>query len=85
MFDTTEELLAQIRVGEDSALETKELRYKGDKIIGPDRDSIAAEMSAMANSIGGVLVLGVADKSKDIVGIPTERLENVEQWVRKIC
>ena len=85
MFDTTEELLAQIRVGEDSALETKELRYKGDKIIGPDRDSIAAEMSAMANSIGGVLVLGVADKSKDIVGIPTERLENVEQWVRQIC
>lgn len=85
MFDTTEELLAQIRVGEDSTLETKELRFKGNKIIGPDKDSIAAEMSAMANSIGGVLVLGVADKSKDIVGIPMEQLENVEQWIRQIC
>lgn len=85
MFDTTEELLAQIRVGEDSALETKQVFFKGDKIVGPDRDCIAAELSAMANSIGGVLVFGVADKSKEIVGIPSDKLDIVELWVRQIC
>lgn len=85
MFDTTSELLDQIRVGEDSVLETKEVRFKGEKIVGPDRDSVSAELSAMANSIGGVMVLGVADRSKEIVGIPESRLEAVEQWIRQIC
>jgi len=85
VFDTTSELLDQIRVGEDSVLETKEVRFKGEKIVGPDRDSVSAELSAMANSIGGVMVLGVADRSKELVGIPESRLEAVEQWIRQIC
>lgn len=85
MFDTTEELLAQISVGEDSVLETKEIRFKDSRVVGPDRDSMAAELSAMANSIGGLMVLGVADKTKEIVGVPRERLDDVEQWIRQIC
>lgn len=85
MFDTTEELLAQISVGEDSVLETKEVRFKGNSIVGPDRNSMAAELSAMANSVGGLMVLGVEDKSKNIVGVPRERLDDVEQWIRQIC
>jgi len=48
MFDTTDELLKQIRLGEDSSLELKDLRYKGDKINEPHSNSIYA--AAMPDS-----------------------------------
>ena len=85
MFDTTEELLAQIRLGEDSALELKDLEYKSDKVVGPHRDSMADELAAMANTTSGVFVLGVDDKTQSVVGIPMEKLEIVERWLHGIC
>jgi predicted HTH transcriptional regulator len=85
MFDTTDELLQQIRLGEDSVLELKNLEYKGSQFSGPHRDSMADELSAMANSTNGVIVLGVDDKSKSIIGIPMEKLDIVETWIRGIC
>ncbi len=85
MFDTTDELLRQIRLGEDSSLELKNLEYKGNQVIGPYRHSMADELAAMANSASGVFVLGVDDKSRTIVGIPEEKLDIVETWIRGIC
>jgi len=85
MFETTDELLKQIRLGEDSALELKNLDYKGSRISGPHRDSMADELDAMANTASGVFVLGVDDKSGSILGVPEEKLDIVETWVRGIC
>jgi ATP-dependent DNA helicase RecG len=85
MFETTDELLKQIRLGEDSSLELKNLEYKGSQISGPHRNSMADELAAMANTATGVFVLGIDDKSKSIVGIPEEKLDIVETWVRGIC
>lgn len=85
MFETTDELLKQIRLGEDSALELKDLRYKGNQVNDPHRSSMADEMAAMANTANGVLVLGVDDRSRTIVGIPEDKLGMVETWVRGIC
>ncbi len=85
MFDTTEELLKQIRLGEDSSLELKDLRYKGLQVNAPHRHSIADEFAAMANSFSGVFVFGVDDTSRTIVGIPEEKLDIVETWIRNIC
>jgi len=85
MFDTTEELMRQIRLGEDSSLELKDLRYKGDMVNEPHRNSMADALSAMANTANGVFVLGVDDKTRLITGIPTEKLDNVEMWLRDIC
>jgi len=42
-------------------------------------------LAAMANTANGVFVLGVDDKSKSIVGIPQEKLDIVETWIRNIC
>ena len=42
-------------------------------------------MAAIANTHDGVLVLGVDDKTRDIVGIPLDRLEDVERYVYEIC
>ena len=50
---TIEELMRRIRMGEDSLLELKEVRFKGGRIDAPDSRQIADELSAMANSTSG--------------------------------
>ena len=85
MFDSPEELLRKIRLGEDTHLELKSVRFRGDKISGPLRDELSDEISAIANTFDGVLLLGVDDKTKEIVGIPIEQLDAVERYVFEIC
>jgi len=85
MFDSTEELLRKIRLGEDTPLELKAVRFRGNKIDGPSRDDLSDEIAAIANTFDGVLLLGVDDKTKQIVGIPIDRLDVVERYVFEIC
>ena len=85
MFDTTDELLRKIRLGEDSVLELKAVRFRGKKIAGPERNDLADELAAMANTGDGVCVLGVDDKTREVEGIPLEQLDLVESYVRQIC
>ena len=85
MLETTDELLRQITLGEDSVLELKMVEFSGDRIAGPHRDSMADELAAMANTASGIVLLGVDDKTRTIVGIPTEKLDFAEGWVRSIC
>jgi predicted HTH transcriptional regulator len=85
MFETVDELLRQIRLGEDSSLELKSLEFSGSKVTRPHSNGMADELAAMANTANGVIVLGVDDKSKTIVGIPEEKLDGVETWVREMC
>ncbi|MDQ1352408.1 MAG: ATP-dependent helicase RecG [Acidobacteriota bacterium] len=85
MLNSISELLNKIRLGEDSYLELKEMRFSGEKISGPGRDDFADELAAFANSHGGVCVLGVTDKPREILGIPLDRLDGVESFVRAIC
>lgn len=85
MFDSRKELVKKIQLGETSHLELKEVRFAGHKVVGPSRDNLADEIAAFANSHGGVLVLGVQDKPRDIVGIPRDRLDSVVDFVKDIC
>lgn len=85
MFDTTDELLRKIQLGEDSVLELKAIHFKGDKISGPKPDDLADELAAMANTNDGVCVLGVDDKKREIAGIPLAKLDAVESFIREIC
>lgn len=61
------------------------MRFRGDRVFEPRRDDLADELAAIANTHDGVLVLGVDDKTRDILGIPIERLEAVERYVYEIC
>ena len=79
------DLIKQIALGEDSVLELKTVEFSGDRIIGPHRNSMADELAAMANTHTGVVVLGVDDRSKAIHGIPRDKLDIVETWLRSIC
>lgn len=79
------DLVKQIALGEDSVLELKVLKFSGNKVTAPHRDSMADELAAMANTASGIIVLGVDDKSRAIKGIPPEKLDSVEDWLRAIC
>ena len=85
MFDSTEELMAKIRLGEDSLLELKAVYFRG-KQVDLSRNDIADELAAFANSAhGGVLVFGVDDKTRETSGIPLDKLDSVAGFVRDIC
>ena len=68
IFNNTADLLKQIAIGEDSVLGFKTIEFKGNQVAGPHRNSMADELAAMANTATGVILLGVDDKSKAIIG-----------------
>ncbi|MCY4354896.1 MAG: putative DNA binding domain-containing protein [Truepera sp.] len=80
-----DELARRIRLGEDSTLELKRVLLTGSNVTAPRRNEFADELAGMANGWGGTVVLGVEDKSHEVLGIPVDRLDAVEAWVREIC
>ena len=84
MLDSLEALLRSIRLGEGAHLELKEVVFAGKRVKGPGREQLADELAAFANGHGGVLVLGVDDRTRDIVGIALDRLDAAEQYVTEI-
>jgi len=85
MYDSPEELIRKIRLGEDTSLELKAVTFRGDRVAAPGRNDLADRIAGMANTADGVLVLGVDDKTRDILGMPLEQLEEVERFVFQIC
>lgn len=76
MFDSLTEILEKIVLGEDSTIEFKrEL---------PHTTSLADEITAFANSKGGVILIGV-DDSGDIVGVENDKLNRNEKKVIEVC
>lgn len=84
MFNNPVDLVEKIRLGEDSFLELKEVRFAGNRVTAPHRDSLADELAAFANSHGGVCVLGV-DDDREVLGIALTRLDSVEDFIREVC
>ncbi len=82
---TNAELMRHIRLGEDSSLELKAVVVERGRVTGPRRDEFADELAAFANAKGGMLVLGVDDSTRQVLGIPLDHLDVVESWVREIC
>ena len=85
MFDSKRELLDAIILGEATFLELKEVRFKGGQVAGPAEAKLADELAAFANSRGGVCVLGVSDRPREVVGVPLDRLDSVVGFVRHVC
>ncbi len=85
MTNSPEELLQRIRLGEDTSLELKEIRFRGDSVSSPCRHDLADELAAIGNTYDGAVVLGVDDKTRDVVGIPADSLDKVERYVFEVC
>ena len=82
---TYRDLARRIRLGEDSALELKQVTVAGSRVTAPRRNDLADELGAFANGRGGELVLGVDDTTRTATGIPLDGLDVVEAWIRAIC
>lgn len=80
----TRDVLAAIRLGEDSGCDFKAVHVRGGRPF-ERTDGIADDLAAMANARGGRLILGVDDKTRRVDGIPLEALDLVEQAVREIA
>ncbi len=85
MFESRRKLLHKILLGEDLFLECKEVRFSGRLVAEPKRDRLADDLAAFANDRGGILVLGVEDGTREILGIPLDLLDIVEEFVHELC
>ena len=84
MREPPERLLMRIRLGKDGTIEFREAAFSGGEIAEPGRNELADELAAFANARGGMLVLGVAGETRQVVGIPPDRQEDVERYVSTI-
>ena len=84
MREPSERLLQRIRLGKDGATECREVVFSRGEIAGPGRDELADELAAFANARGGMLVLGVSGETRQAVGVPEDRQEDVERYVSGI-
>ena len=82
---TDADLVRQIRLGEDGRLEYKQIFFAGNRVTDPDREEVADTLAAFANGRGGTFVLGIHDKSREILGIPLAQLETTGRWISEIC
>ena len=84
MFDTQEEILNQLRAGEDGRAEFKEMRFGSRGVLSPNTEELAGELVAFANAEGGAIFLGV-DDSGGVRGIPPESLDAAEHWLLNVA
>ncbi len=68
-----EDIRRQLRLGEDSRWEFKQIEFSGHHPTNPGRESLADELGAFANAAGGILLCGVADDGT-IQGMSREQM-----------
>ena len=67
------DIARQLRLGEDSQWEFKQIAFSGNRPTSPRRDDLADEIAAFANANGGVLLCGVTDEG-EIQGLSREQI-----------
>jgi len=84
MFDMIQEITDHLKLGEDSFIEFKEVKFRGEGVIEPNAESVAGEICAFANTAGGVMLVGIHDSGL-VQGIPAEKINVVENYISNIC
>lgn len=62
--------------------ETSRVQFKAEL---PHRDSVAKEIVAMSNSIGGVVLIGVKDVTGEITGLTSAQIEEYDRVVSEVA
>ncbi|MCY3933105.1 MAG: putative DNA binding domain-containing protein [Acidobacteria bacterium] len=73
-----EVLRRQLRLGEDSSWEFKEVMFTGNRPTSPHRDDLADSMVAFANAHGGRLLCGVTDEGR-LPGMSREQMAALDR------
>ena len=74
---SNEEIVRQLRLGEDSYWEFKQIEFSGNRPKSPNRNDLADEIAAFANTRGGVLLCSVTDKG-EVRDMSREQLEALD-------
>ena len=83
MMIQDEEIRRQLRLGEDSLWEFKQIEFSGNKPTSPRRDDLADELGAFANAEGGILLCGVADDGT-IQNLSRERMAALNHLLAEV-
>jgi len=84
MRHTSLEILKQLSMGEDFHAEFKEVKLGKHGVRSPNMDTIAADMVAFANSIGGTIFLSIDDDGI-VRGLPNDQLKIIEYWIINVA
>ena len=68
----------------DSRVEFKEAVFTGNRVSAPHRDSIANELAAFGNTIGGTLIFSVSDAG-EVRSLDRKQMDALEAFVSEIC
>src|SRR5690625_8032018 len=71
------ELLEIIKTGETSKVQFKESL--------PNAESMSREIVTMSNSLGGMILLGVKDRSGAVIGLSPEQIEYADRKVSEFA
>ena len=80
----SEEIKRQLRLGEDSRWEFKEVKFSGNRPKVPKRDDWADEIAAFANTNGGVLLCGVTDGG-EVQGMSRAQMDKLGSLLDELC
>ena len=82
---TAQQLIELIQSGESSKIELKEVRIRSGKVQAPHRRGISDEFAAFANASGGIVIFGVSDKDRNIIGIKPAKVSYLVDWITEVC
>ena len=77
-------LLQQLELGEDSRVEFKEVEFTGNRVRAPRRETVADELAAFGNTIGGTLIFSVSDAG-EVRSMNREQMDALEAFVGEVC
>ena len=83
MIYSEEEIRNQLRLGEDSQWEFKQVGFAGNKPRSPRRDDLADEIAAFANARGGVVLCGVTDEG-ELQGMTREQIVELDSLLVEV-
>ena len=84
MAVSTDDVRRQLRLGEDSRWEFKQIEFRGERPVSPRRDDLADELAAFANARGGVLVCGVSDDG-EVQGMSRAQMNALDRILSDAC
>ncbi|WP_446831659.1 AlbA family DNA-binding domain-containing protein [Candidatus Foliamicus sp.] len=78
-----EDIRRQLRLGEDSRWEFKQIAFSGNTPTGPRRDDLADELGAFAKADGGIVLCGVTDEGT-IQGMSREQMVALDRLLVEV-
>lgn len=85
MSFTREDVEIQLRLGEDSRWEFKQVEFRRGRLTGPLKKDLADEIAAFANTDGGgVLLCGVTDAG-EVQRLSRDQMAALEEVVTALC